>query len=79
MPPSPPLLFAYLVHRFSRRYEVDYANSLRFNRLDSVEYRYVAEDDGVSSDARQNEVALAGLLAPKILSLKVGAQASIRY
>ncbi|WRT70775.1 uncharacterized protein IL334_007774 [Kwoniella shivajii] len=59
---------------FPRREDVDRANSVKLNQLNTDGYSYTSSDGGMISDAVQREKLLGNFMATKFLEVKVDAQ-----
>jgi ATP-dependent DNA helicase PIF1 len=61
-------------YRFPRREDVERANHGRMSSLDAQEKDFFASDTGTISDPAQREKMLSNFMAPKKLTLRIGAQ-----
>lgn len=68
------MLSFIMLCRFPRREEVDRSNQGRMSVLNTEQKDFLASDAGTITDAAQREKMLSNFMAPKRLTLRVGAQ-----
>ena len=67
-------MFPFISRRFPRREDVDRSNQGRISVLNTEEKDFIATDNGTITDPAQREKMLSNFMAPKKLTLRVGAQ-----